>query len=37
MKDFNITDPANENFTISSLADAISTISQITNTMKLFI
>lgn len=34
---FNITDSEDENFTIASQADALSTISEITGTMKLFL
>ncbi|HCB51334.1 TPA: hypothetical protein DEP21_02025 [Patescibacteria group bacterium] len=36
-KRFNIADDEDENFTIASQADAISTISEITGTMKLFL
>jgi len=37
LKHFNITNADEANFTVSSLADALSTINQITGTMKLFL
>lgn len=37
LKHFNLTDPEEANFTISSLADALSTINKVTWTLKLFI
>lgn len=37
LKHFNLTDPEEANFTISSLADALSTINEVTWTLKLFI
>jgi putative ABC transport system permease protein len=37
LKHFNLTDPEQANFTISSLADALSTINEVTWTLKLFI
>ena len=37
MAHFNITDESDKNFTIASLADAISTINEITGTMKIFL
>ncbi|MEI6426467.1 MAG: ABC transporter permease [Candidatus Absconditabacteria bacterium] len=37
LKHFNIANPDEANFTVASLADALSTINQITGTMKLFL